>query len=253
MYSQFATQNQLNTHYVLGICNMNNTDIYIEKYKELEKAVRNAYGLNKQDSISYYLTNQPRFSRYKDDIQYCQEVRNWLQHNVKVNNSFAIVPNEAMINFIDVLIKKIKTRLRCCDIAIPVESVYYESIYGNVRKAMQTMQNKTFTHVPIMRNGCVIGVFDENSIFNYLTDDEIVEVDNDLSFMDIEKYIGINDREMEVFTFIKHTAFLEDLEKIFEKYFRKGQRVGMAFLTADGKATSKLMGIITPWDMIGKE
>ena len=29
---------------------MNNTDIYIEKYKELEKAVRNAYGLNKQDS-----------------------------------------------------------------------------------------------------------------------------------------------------------------------------------------------------------
>ena len=49
---------------------MNNTDIYIEKYKELEKAVRNAYGLNKQDSISYYLTNQPRFSRYKDDIQY---------------------------------------------------------------------------------------------------------------------------------------------------------------------------------------
>lgn len=232
---------------------MNNTDLYIEKYKELEKAVRNAYGLNKQDSISYYLTNQPRFSRYKDDIQYCQEVRNWLQHNVKVNNSFAIVPNEAMINFIDVLIKKIKTRLRCCDIAIPVESVYYESIDGNVRKAMQTMQNKTFTHVPIMRNGCVIGVFDENSIFNYLTDDEIVEVDNDLSFKDIEKYIGINDREMEVFTFIKHSAFLEDLEKIFEKHFRKGQRVGMAFLTADGMATSKLMGIITPWDMIGKE
>ena len=58
---------------------------------------------------------------------------------------------------------------------------------------------------------------------------------------------------MEVFAFIKHTAFIEDLERIFEKYFRKGQRVGMAFLTADGKATSKLMGIITPWDMIGKE
>ncbi len=31
---------------------MNNTDIYIEKYKELEKAVRNAYGLNSLCSLT---------------------------------------------------------------------------------------------------------------------------------------------------------------------------------------------------------
>ena len=63
----------------------------------------------------------------------------------------------------------------------------------------------------------------------------------------------MKNQKFNMFNLTENTVPPTNLEKIFEKHFRKGQRVGMAFLTADGKATSKLMGIITPWDMIGKE
>ena len=42
----------------------------------------------------------------------------------------------------------------------------------------------------------------------------------------------------------------EELENKFEEYYKKGKRVGIAFLTQNGTATEKLQGIVTPWDII---
>ena len=97
---------------------MTQAELYIEKYKTLEKVVRDTYGLNYADSISYFLARQDGFSKYKEDIRYCQDVRNWLQHNKKVNGQFAITPNDAMLQFIDALIVKVQNRPRSIDAAV---------------------------------------------------------------------------------------------------------------------------------------
>ena len=101
-----------------------------------------------------------------------------------------------------------------------------------------------------MENGIVIGVFDENSIFNYLAKEEIIEVDSELSFKDIEEYISLEGRDMEEFLFFKNDGYVEELENIIESYFRKGKRAGITFLTQNGKPNERLQGIITPWDII---
>lgn len=112
------------------------------------------------------------------------------------------------------------------------------------------MREHLYTHIPILENGTVIGVFDENSIFCYLADEEIVEISNELTFNDIKRYISLNGREMEDFLFFKPTQYVEELENKFEEYYKKGKRVGIAFLTQNGTATEKLQGIVTPWDII---
>ena len=155
-----------------------------------------------------------------------------------------------MITFIEGLIQKIQKRPRCSDIQVKIGQVYWQTVDGNVKETIKAMREHLYTHIPILENGTVIGVFDENSIFCYLADEEIVEISNELTFNDIKRYISLNGREMEDFLFFKPTQYVEELENKFEEYYKKGKRVGIAFLTQNGTATEKLQGIVTPWDII---
>ena len=208
---------------------MTQADLFIEKYKQLEKVVRETYGIKHEESISYCLTHQGKFQKYKDDIRYCQDVRNWLQHNRKINSEFAISPNEAVIQFIESLIQRIQNRPRCIDIAIKIDSVYTETLSGSVKNTILKMREHLYTHIPIVADNVVIGVFDENSIFNYLATEQIIGIDDPLTFNDIRNYLRLDDREMEDFEFVSCNMYLDELEDKFETSFRKGKRIGMVF------------------------
>ena len=232
---------------------MTNAEIFIDKYKQLEEVVRITYKLKDSDSISYYLSSKSEYKRFQDEIKYCQDVRNLLNHKKKIKDTFAVEPNQQMIDFIDNLIEKIKKRLKCSDIWIPYTTVYWQPMSVNVKDAMLTMKKNMFTHTPILEGKRVIGVFDENSIFTYLTTEEIIEVDDVLTFEDIKDHISLFDREMETFVFVKATTYVEELEKKIQEEFQKNKRVGMAFVTDNGRKDGVLQGIITPWDIIAHQ
>lgn len=232
---------------------MNNAEIYIEKYKELENAVRNAYGLSDGDSISFYLRNQDKFRKYRDEIKYCQDVRNFLQHELKIDNEFTVLPGNNMIQFIDMLIDKVKNKPNCSNIAIKMNKVYWQPEDGLVKQTMIKMREQLFTHIPILKNGRVIGVFDENSVFNYLAHEEIAGVDENLRFSDISEYLSLESREMEQFMFASMNTSVEKIEDRIENAYRQHRRIGVVFITDNGKPDGKLQGIITPWDIIGAE
>lgn len=107
---------------------MTNAEIFMEKYKQLEEVVRSTYNLKNGDSISYYLSNQNTYQRYRDELKYCQEVRNLLSHKKKIENEFAVEPSQQMIGFIDNLINKIKKRTKCYEIQISESNVCWKSI-----------------------------------------------------------------------------------------------------------------------------
>lgn len=229
---------------------MTNAEIFIEKYKQLEEVVRSTYNLKNSDSISFYLSNQNIYRRYSDEIRYCQEVRNLLSHKKKIGNEFAVEPSQQMIDFIDNLIKKIKKRIKCYEIQISESNVCWKSMNDSVKETIKEMSDKLYTHIPILEDGKVVGVFDENSVFNYLSKQEIIMIEENTTFNDIKDYIGLSDREMEEFIFFSSQRYLEELEIEFEKAYRKGKRIGIAFMTQNGKSYEKLQGIITPWDML---
>ena len=178
-----------------------NAEIYIEKYKELEEVVRAAYNLSSEDSISYYLTKQDKYKNDKDEIAYCQQIRNLIQHKKKISNVYPIEPTNETIKYISLLIDRVKNKKKCCDICVKYNEIYQQTLDGKVKNAMSVMRDKTFTCVPIIEGKKVIGVFDENALFEYIAAEEIVEIDENLTFRDIESYLSIDKREMEEFLF----------------------------------------------------
>lgn len=232
---------------------MCNTNIFIEKYKQLEAIIRSTYHLTTSDSVVYYLEKQNRFRAFKEEISYCREVRNLLSHREKIDDDFAVEPSTSMIEFLDKLIEQVKSRTKCRTIAIGISNVFWQDINGNVKAAMKTMQQKLFTHVPILQDGIVTGVLDENSIFNYLAKEEIIDIDDHLTFQDIRPFLSLDNREMEQFIFIEKNCYVDELEEKIEQAFLKNKRIGLAFITENGKPTQKLQGIITPWDIISSK
>ena len=234
-----------------GVIFLRNSEIFLEKYKQLEEVVRSTCKLGDGDSISFYLSGQSKYKRFADDIRYCQKVRNLLCHEKKVNDSFAVEASASMIEFIEKLIDNIRKRPKCCDIQIKFDNVCWRSLNDTVKDTMTEMRNKLFTHIPILNDdGCVIGVFDENSVFTYIADEEIVAIDETLKFSDIQKYLSLEDREMESFVYVKATSYVDELEEKIESAFNLSKRIGLAFVTASGSNKDKLQGIITPWDII---
>ena len=69
---------------------MSNAEIYIETYKTLEETVREIYHLKETDSISWYLRNRKEFAQDAEEIKYCQEVRNLLQHRRKIQGDYPV-------------------------------------------------------------------------------------------------------------------------------------------------------------------
>ena len=229
---------------------MNNTEIFIEKYNQLELVVKTTYQLSDSDSISYYLTEQKRFVSFKPQIKYCQSVRNLLHHNQKIQGKYSVIPSDEMLYFINELIDQISNRSKCYAIAIKTSQIYQCRLDDSIRKAMLEMKKFHYTHVPILDNEKVIGVFDENVLFNFLIEDEIVEIDINTKFRDIKNYLNFENREMVDFLFFKSTAYVDELIEEFEKSFRRGKRVGLVFLTSTGSKNERITGIITAWDIL---
>ena len=236
---------------------MSNTEVFIDKYKQLEAAIRTQFPETRTgriDSPVFYIENLARFKRYRAACATCREIRNLLQHHMKIDGEYCITPSDGAVATLDKLITAVTGGKKCSEIAIHYSDIYWRSLDDSVKEAMQVMRERTFTHVPILNaDRRVIGVFDENSVFEYLTAEGIVDIDDDLRFGAIQKYLSVTGREMEEFLFVDPGMPVDELEALIEGRFQKNRRVGMAFLTAGGRQSSSLYGIVTPWDILGND
>lgn len=117
---------------------------------------------------------------------------------------------------------------------------------------MKDMTKFKYTHIPILdENKNVIGVFSENTIFSYLLEEEIVEVNNGMRFEDLDKTISLKKHSSEIFKFVKKTTTLREAKNIFKEELEENERIGMVFVTENSKKEEKILGIFTSWDLAG--
>lgn len=230
---------------------MNRADIFLDKYKELETLLISKRGLPDDGKAISTYSRQFRNSSIKAELDYCRDVRNLLAHKPKIDNHFAVEPSDGMIELLNTAIQEIKSPLRARSKAISIENVFTRSLGDSVLEAMRTMSHKGYTHIPILEKGTVIGVFSENTIFTRLANEALIGVDENLKFSDFETYLPIDKHISESFRFAAFNSLLSSIETMFSEAVKKMDRIGMVFLTENGKPSEKLLGILTSWDLVG--
>lgn len=234
---------------------MNNTDLFLDKYKKLEVAVKSKYGLYGGESFTARLRRIKCLEKYSAEIKYCADVRNLLSHNPKIGNAYAVEPSQQMLDFMDFIIEKVKSRPRCRDIAIKYNNILKASPDGKIIDFIKIMYERGISHLPIVQNHRVIGVYNAQSVYSYLSDFSCKSITalKGATFRSIEKHLSVTGRKNDEFIFVRSNMYVDELEEIFEKSIKSGKRIRLAFLTQNGKPSEPLQGIITPWDIIGAE
>ena len=109
-------------------------------------------------------------------------------------------------------------------------------------------------HVPVLdEDGRVTGVFTANAFLYMMADRKGELIEKDYSFKDAEKYVAFDSHDSEVYRFVSRNLYVDELRDIFEKTYSGGKRLAMVFVTENGKEGEKLLGTISPWDVLGKD
>lgn len=230
---------------------MTKSDEFIELYRELEAVAVNKYDMQKDGSTVLHLSNRPEFRNLKAKLDYCREVRNLLSHNPKIEDAFLVEPSEKMLQLLTETLDKVKHPPKAKDIMIPMQKILWKTENDLILPVLKDMIEHTYTHIPILENGVVVGVFSESTILSYLVDEEIIEINDSIRFSDLEKYLKVEKHKSESFRFVSIDTLKAKLDEIFANALEHGDRIGMVFVTHSGKKTEKILGLITAWDLAG--
>ena len=129
--------------------------------------------------------------------------------------------------------------------------MYCKALNDNIDSTIKDMIEKVYTHIPIIENNILIGVFSESTLLDIINSDKGIIVDKNTKFKEIEEFLKIENHTAEEFIFISRNKNIYDIEEIFKNYFSRKKRIGCIYITENGKSNEKILGMTTAWDILG--
>lgn len=228
------------------------TEKFLQLYKELEFEGRRIYFPNSKEneSIIGRLFTVPQLKKFKEDLDYCRVVRNFLTHNPKVGGVYPIIPSVEMIKLLEKCLNIITNPPCAMDIAIPAERIYTARLDSKLSEIVSVMHSFTYTHIPIMDNNKFIGVFSENTVFTYMCSENSIAIDENTEIKQFAKYIPLDEHSNEFFAFLPSDAYLYEVQELFKYIPARKKLLTVIFITKTGKREENIIGMITPWDLL---
>lgn len=228
-------------------------DSFLDKYRELEELVKAKYDLADHESPVVFISNLRDFTNLKRGLDVCRRTRDLLSHNSKINNNYVVAPSRELIGILDEAITRIIHPILVSSVMVPVQHVCFAKSDDLVRPILKKMVENVYTHIPILSDGRVAGVFSENTLLSLIAKEEIIGIDNDMTFAnpDIEELLPIDKHETEVFKFTPKDMLLSDARGLFEEAIKNDNRIGLLFVTQNGSVNERILGIVSSWDIAG--
>lgn len=224
---------------------------FLDLYRNLEAHIQAEYELDSSESALFWLgRNRPEFQSYRVELDYCRDVRNLLSHNPKLDGDFPVEPTEKMMDLLNRVYRAVVHPLTARDVAVERKNVVGCTSDDLVADVMKQMVEHKFSHIPILDDSRVQGVFSESALLAMLVEaPELFQGDATIGML--SRFTALDSPIGETYRFVRPDTSVTTLGDIFEDSLGKGEKVGMVFLTQDGKATQRIMGIVTAWDIAG--
>lgn len=206
---------------------------FFSLYKELEQ-------LESDEPKKYNYLNE----NFKGKLDMFRHIRNNIAHNV-INEKLPIIVSIDVLNALEELLLKVKTKT--VYYAIKRKNIVLVNSKNTISEVIKLMSDNNFSHLPILNSrGAVIGVISETIIINLINkykDNNIL----DKTVGEIFKFCSLeNEREFYVFT--SEDSYLYELNDRIKR--KNKQKLGMVFITKNGMANGRLIGMLRTWDIL---
>jgi CBS domain-containing protein len=134
---------------------------------------------------------------------------------------------------------------------VPIERIFTAKWNARVLDVVNVMRLREYTHVPILDEGRVAGVFSENTMFCALAAHNSLIVEEGTAIANFGEFVPLSRHVSEHFDFVAHDVSLESVAQLFQERLKHQERLGAVFLTDTGNEAGQLLGLVTAWDIAG--
>ena len=232
---------------------MNNNQTFLELYKKLEMYldVRFHYAESPMKEYIHTLERSMMGSdTYKATVlDFLRQLRNNLVHR---NVSNFVEVSDYCLEFLEKEIEIFENPLEAQDVMMPFDKVYSIKLESNTLEVLHQIYKNSYDIIPVLDDkDKVIGVFSLDVMLKDLYLNKPKKIERESTIDDFKDLIDIDDQIKERFDFV---AFNEGIYDVMAKFNEKNsKKLKMLFVTQSGDSSTKLLGIITPHDIIHKK
>ncbi|MDO4459432.1 MAG: hypothetical protein Q4C42_05030 [Clostridia bacterium] len=230
------------------------SDEFVDLYKKFEDALEARYAQKKRryTSVIYEFLNDNESLPVRENVNTCREIRNLLAHNAKISGQAVVEPSEAVTEILRDLVEYVNKPPLAIDFASRGDSIYKANLGQTVLKTMNNMVKSGYSHVPIMENGKFFGVFSAGTVFSYVLNNYPEPITKNTTLRELNNLLPVN-MHSENYVFADAKMTLHEAREAFESVKAKNRRVSVIFITQHGRQDEPLLGLLTPWDVLGGE
>lgn len=225
-------------------------DEYTKKYIEFETKIKDRNNIHKDD-FKDYIREDRILSRNYNLWDMYRKLRNLLSHEHKVRNENYIMVSQECYNALVRDIEKVMNPKTAYEKA--VKDVYMVTQDEFVSNVISTMLDKNYTCTPIVDEvGKVIGVFSAHSLMMYFNKNkkEIITEPFKIKISEIIDFCKFDSDPKVLYKFVSRNTDEYEISDMFKDAYGNKDRLEMIFITANGKQSEKLLGVLTHWDLL---
>lgn len=232
-----------------------NLNKFLGDFNELDKVIKKKLNSTKGEfgpKFEQFINKNPGYKTLKEDVDFIRIIRNLIPHNWEKYGS-PFIPTSGLCTKLERILINIKNPPKWSSIAIKTKQIYYCEDDDLISEVVKKMAENTFTHVPVLKSGEFQWLLSESIYVQWLSD--VIGKNGRLPLgtkvSQLKKYIN---RTNDEYLILSEKTNVYEIKEEFRQYIRKRnstsfKRLGVIFITKNGKKTEKIKGLITAWDL----
>ena len=226
-------------------------DLFLDRYRELEEELNKKYGDEKAfGSPVVRFINDKESKAYREQLDLCREIRNFLSHHSEFEGERIIQPSDSLIRFLEEVTEYLRRPPLALSCATLYANILKTTLSQKAQTVMKKMERQGFSHVPVIEGGECVGVFSVSTIFTYSLANGMSQIQDDMTVGDFSDYLPIDKHSTERFRFMGSESTIYDVRSEFEKKQRSAKRLAAVFITESGNQSGRILGMLTSHDII---
>lgn len=226
------------------------SNAFLAKFKIFEKEIKKLAGVKsdytqQKDIIRFAKKKNPLIGYKEDLISDLYALRNVVAHIDR--EKYIADINEYAFNELNKFIQLLEKPPKAIDVFNA--EIFKCSTTDISDSVLRKMKERLYTHIPVYDNGKFIGVLSESTILEWLVENiEAGKVNfHKKTIGDINrKYLN---NKIDLYKFAPSNKSVFEIQKMFDEAIENKKRLGVVFITENGKSTGEILGLVTAWDL----